>query len=269
MQNVANKTPLTLGVNIDHVAVLREARKVNDPDVLQALHIASMSGADQITIHLREDRRHMHDEDVINIIKHSHIPVNLECSIDDKILAIVCKAQPHRVTLVPEKREEVTTEGGLDIFGQEERIANAIELLHEHLIPVSLFVDPTHEAMIQSKELNAEMVELHTGEYANIFAMLHSNLSKTHHSIEALELPRYELSSKLEGSFTLLQDAATKAKDLGLSVAAGHGLNYHNVKAITTINEITELNIGQSIIARSVFIGLERAIKEMKTLCRR
>ena len=263
------KHPLTLGVNIDHVAVLREARKVNDPDLLQALNIATTSGADQITIHLREDRRHIHDEDLVNIIKHSRVPVNLECSIDDKILQIVCDAQPHRVTLVPEKREEVTTEGGLDVFGQEERIAAAIEMLHDFLIPVSLFIDPTVEAVIQAKHLNAEMIELHTGEYANVYAMLHSNLSHSHHSIKELELPRYELQGKLESAYEMLENASKKGIKENLIVAAGHGLNYHNVKAIVSINEISELNIGQSIIARSVFSGLESAVKEMKVLCTR
>lgn len=261
------KHPLTLGVNIDHVAVLREARKVNDPDVIHALKIATQSGADQITIHLREDRRHIHDEDLINVMRHSSVPVNLECSIDEKILEIVCKAQPHRVTLVPEKREEVTTEGGLDLFGQEERIASAIEMLHDYLIPVSLFIDPTIESIVQAKELNAEMVELHTGEYANVYAMLHSNLSKTHHSIKELELPRYELQRKLDNAYKMLESAAKKAIDENLVVAAGHGLNYHNVKAIVDIKEITELNIGQSIIARSIFTGLDSAVKEMKNLC--
>lgn len=263
------KYPLTLGVNIDHVAVLREARKVNDPDLIHALKIATQSGADQITIHLREDRRHIHDEDLIDVMKHSSVPVNLECSINEKILEIVCKAQPHRVTIVPEKREELTTEGGLDLFGQEERIALAVEMLHDYLIPVSLFINPTIEAIVQAKNLNAEMVELHTGEYANVYAMLHSNLSKTDHSIKELELPRYELQSKLQKSYEMLKSASKKAIDENLVVAAGHGLNYQNVKDIIAINEITELNIGQSIIARSVFTGLESAVKEMKQLCTR
>jgi pyridoxine 5-phosphate synthase len=260
---------LTLGVNIDHIAVLREARQVNDPEILQALFIASQSGADQITIHLREDRRHIQDNDVKNIMMHSKLPVNLECSINKEILNIVSSTRPHRATLVPEKRQEVTTEGGLDLFKFEEEIAYAIQLLHDASIPVSLFVDPTIEAMEKSKELGAEMVELHTGLYANIFAMLYGNLAHSHHSIKEFELPRHELQIRLEKSLTELKIAALHAKKLGLEVAAGHGLNYNNVTAIVAIDTISELNIGQSIVARSVFCGLESAIKEMKSLTKR
>ena len=257
---------MTLGVNIDHVAVLREARRVNDPDIMMALYTAVQAGADQITIHLREDRRHIQDADAQKIIASSGVPVNLECSINQKILDIVCDLHPHRATLVPEKREEVTTEGGLDIFTYEDEVRRSIEQLHDSLIPVSLFVDPTKEAMKQSKELGAEMVELHTGEFANLFAMLNSSLSHSNHSIKELELPRYELASRLEHALNALQESAVYARSLGLEVAAGHGLNYINVKHITAIKEISELNIGQSIIARSVFTGLDRAVREMKKL---
>ncbi|MCF6310228.1 MAG: pyridoxine 5'-phosphate synthase [Sulfurimonas sp.] len=260
---------MTLGVNIDHVAVLREARRVNDPDILNALYVACASGADQITIHLREDRRHIQDIDVKNIMNHSTLPVNLECAIDKDILNIVSNLKPHRATLVPEKREEVTTEGGLDVFTYEDEISYAIEQLHDSIIPVSLFVDPTIEAMEKSKELGAEMVELHTGSFANIFAMLNSSLSHSKHSIKELELPRYELQSRLEKSLEDITAAAKHAKKLGLEVAAGHGLNYHNVSHMMGIDEITELNIGQSIIARSVFSGLADAVKEMKRLTTR
>jgi len=260
---------MTLGVNIDHVAVLREARKVNDPDILNALNIACESGADQITIHLREDRRHIHDSDAQNIMKLSRLPVNLECSINKEILNIVCDLKPHRATLVPEKREEVTTEGGLDVFTYEDEIKYAIEQLHDSIIPVSLFVDPTIQAMEASKALGAEMVELHTGSFANIFAMLNSNLSHSKHSIKELELPRYELQERLEKSLEDIKTASIHAKKIGLEVAAGHGLNYHNVSYMMDIKEITELNIGQSIIARSVFSGLSEAVKEMKRLTTR
>jgi pyridoxine 5-phosphate synthase len=260
---------MTLGVNIDHVAVLREARRVNDPDILNALYVACANGADQITIHLREDRRHIQDIDAKNIMMHSTLPVNLECSINRAILNIVCDLKPHRATLVPEKREEVTTEGGLDVFAYEDRISYAIEQLHDSIIPVSLFVDPTIEAIKKSKELGAEMVELHTGSFANIFAMLNSSLSHSNHSVKELELPRYELSSRLEKSIEDIVNAAKYAKKIGLGVAAGHGLNYHNVSHMMGIKEITELNIGQSIIARSVFSGLADAVKEMKKLTTR
>ena len=260
---------MTLGVNIDHVAVLREARRVNDPDILSALYVACSNGADQITIHLREDRRHIQDIDVKNIMMHSTLPVNLECAIDKDILNIVSNLKPHRATLVPEKREEVTTEGGLDVFSYEDEISYAIEQLHDSIIPVSLFVDPTIEAMDKSKELGAEMVELHTGSFANIFAMLNSSLAHSNHSVKELELPRYELQSRLEKSIQDIEAAAKHAKKIGLEVAAGHGLNYHNVSHMMSIQEITELNIGQSIIARSVFSGLGDAVKEMKRLTTR
>ena len=260
---------MKLGVNIDHVAVLREARQVNDPDILNALNVACMNGADQITIHLREDRRHIQDADAKNIMLHSALPVNLECSINRGILNIVTKLKPHRVTLVPEKREEVTTEGGLDVFNYADEISNTIEELHDFIIPVSLFIDPTIEAVEQSKKLGAEMVELHTGTFANIYNMLNSSLSYTNHSVKELELPRYELASRLEKSIQDIQKTAKHAKEIGLEVAAGHGLNYHNVHKMMEIQEITELNIGQSIIARSVFSGLADAVKEMKRLTTR
>ncbi len=257
---------MKLGVNIDHVAVLREARQVNDPDILNALNVACMNGADQITIHLREDRRHIQDIDVKNIMMHSTLPINLECSINKEILNIVSEFKPHRATLVPEKREEVTTEGGLDVFTYEDEVSFAIEQLHDAIIPVSLFIDPTIEAVEKSKELGAEMVELHTGLFSNLFAMLNSSLPYSNHSVKELELPRYELSSRLEKSIEDIKLSAKRANEIGLEVAAGHGLNYHNVHEMMKIQEIVELNIGQSIIARSVFSGLADAVKEMKRL---
>ena len=257
---------MRLGVNIDHVAVLREARKVNDPDTLQALYVACENGADQITIHLREDRRHIQDSDAKNIMALSKVPVNLECSINREILEIVANLKPHRATLVPEKREEVTTEGGLDVFSFADETSYAIELLHDNLIPVSLFVDPSLDAMEKSKELGAEMVELHTGHFANLFNMLHSALPHSNHSVKELELPRYELSNRLEKAIEDIKLSATHANKLGLEVAAGHGLNYQNVHEMLKIEEIIELNIGQSIIARSVFTGLADAVQEMKRL---
>ena len=260
---------MKLGVNIDHVAVLREARQVNDPDILQALYVACENGAQQITIHLREDRRHIQDVDVKNILMHSKLPVNLECSINKEILNIVSTLKPHRATLVPEKRQEVTTEGGLDVFTYENDVAYAIEQLHDALIPVSLFVDPSIEAMEKSKELGAEMVELHTGLFSNLWGMLNTSLPHSNHSVKELELSRAELSTRLKASIEQIRLAAEHANKLGLEVAAGHGLNYHNVHEMMQIAEITELNIGQSIIARSVFTGLAEAVKEMKKLTTR
>lgn len=267
MKNAAK--PLDLGVNIDHIAVLREARKINDPDPLMALAICAQNGANQITIHLREDRRHIQDEDVRRILKSSPLPVNLECSINRDIINIVTDLQPHRVTLVPEKREEVTTEGGLDVVKYEDDISYVIEQLHDAIIPVSLFIDPEDTMIEMSKNVNAEMVEFHTGLYANLFAMLNTSLPYSHHAIKELTLPRHELSSRLESAFETLKQSAIKADGLGLQVAAGHGLNYQNVSKIVEIPEICELNIGQSIIARSIFSGLGDAVKEMKQLCHR
>jgi pyridoxine 5-phosphate synthase len=263
------KTKMTLGVNIDHIAVLREARKINDPDPLMALAICAQSGADQITIHLREDRRHIHDEDARRIITASPLPVNLECSINPDIIDIVCRLRPHRATLVPEKREEVTTEGGLDVLGKYDLISTAIKKLHQHEIEVSLFIDPTKEAIEMSEQLGVEWVELHTGAYANLYAMRYSALPHTHHAIESLNLSRRELDEMLENAYGVIVDAANHARSLGLKVAAGHGLNYQNVSSITMIDTIEELNIGQSIIARSVFTGLATAVSDMKVLCRR
>ena len=257
---------MLLGVNIDHIAVLREARKINDPNPLDALGICKLSGADQITIHLREDRRHIHDNDAIAIIQQSSLPVNLECSINNDIIDIVCKLKPARATLVPENRNEVTTEGGLDVKGNYEKLQKVIDKLHENEIEVSLFIDPNEEIIELSSQLEVEFIELHTGTFANIYAMLHSNLAQTHHSIKELELSKNELKNRLNKSIKEIQTSSKLAKKLNLKVAAGHGLNYQNVKLISQIPEIEELNIGQSIIARSVFIGLSQAIIDMKEL---
>jgi pyridoxine 5-phosphate synthase len=257
---------MKLGVNIDHIAVLREARKIADPNPLDALSIVKRAGADQITIHLREDRRHIQDIDALNIIYHSSLPVNLECALAPEILDIVCELQPHRVTLVPEKREEVTTEGGLDIFSNAEALTKAIRQLKQHEIEISLFIDPTLENIQMSEKLGVEWIEFHTGKYANVYAMLYGNLSNTHHSIKELELSRSELKEILKEEVSNLRTLSCDAMELGLQVAAGHGLNYQNVKEIAEIETIEELNIGQSIIARSIFTGLEQAILDMKIL---
>lgn len=257
---------MKLGVNIDHIAVLREARRIADPNPLDALGIVKRAGADQITIHLREDRRHIHDQDAIDIIKHSPLPVNLECAMAEEIIEIVCNLKPHRVTLVPEKREEVTTEGGLNITGDNDRLSQVIQRLQSHEIEVSLFIDPTLEAIEASKALDVEWIEFHTGKYANIYAMLYSGLNKTHHTIPELELPRIQLMAMLEEELTNLRVLSCDAMEMELRVAAGHGLNYQNVHAIAEIETIEELNIGQSIIARSVWTGLEQAIIDMRGL---
>ncbi len=261
---------MLLGVNIDHIAVLREARKINDPDPLEAVFIAKRAGADQITVHLREDRRHIQDEDVKRIIQSSSLAVNLECSVDPDIVEIVADLKPHRATFVPEKREEVTTEGGLDM--NEPNFSNldkAVHYLKAREIETSLFIDPTKEAIRGAKTIGVEWVEFHTGTYANIYAMLFSGLSKTHHCIKELDIDRSKLKKLLKKSLLELESACEYADEFGLNIAAGHGLNYQNVEAIAKIEKIKELNIGQSIIARSIYTGLENSIKEMATLIKK
>ena len=260
---------MLLGVNIDHIAVLREARKINDPNPLDALAICKLSGANQITIHLREDRRHMHDEDTKNIIALSQLPVNLECSINDEIIDFACKNKPHRVTLVPENRQEVTTEGGLDLKNNYKQLQKVIKKLHKSEIEVSLFIDPTDKMIGLSHKLGVQWIELHTGSFANIYAMLYSGLNKSHHRIKEFDLPRKQLKKKLDNAIKEIKDSSSLASKLGLKVAAGHGLNYQNVTHIVTIKEIEELNIGQSIIARSIFVGLHNAIVELKEIIKR
>ena len=257
---------MLLGVNIDHIAVLREARKINDPNPLDALGICKLSGADQITIHLREDRRHIHDNDARAIIEQSCLPVNLECSINDDIIDIVCKLKPNRATLVPENRNEVTTEGGLDVEKHFEKLKRVIKKLHDNEIEVSLFIDPEEEIIKLSSALNVQWIELHTGTFANVYAMLYSNLAQTHHSIKELQLSKKELKDKLDNSIKSIEEGVKIALKQNLKVAAGHGLNYQNVTQISNIKGISELNIGQSIVARSVFTGLFKAIVDMKEL---
>ena len=257
---------MLLGVNIDHIATLREARKINDPDPLEAVFVAKRAGADQITLHLREDHRHMHDSDIKRVRESSFLPLNVECSINPQIIDFLLEVAPHRITLVPENRAEVTTEGGLDVIGNSERIAEITQAFKQRGVEVSLFIDAQLDQICASKEVGAQMVELHTGAYANLHLMLNTNLPLTHNAIESLQLPREALKVQFHDSIESLKNAAKEAKWLGLEVAAGHGLNYHNLAPILAIPEIIELNIGQSIIARSIFSGLETAIKEMVKL---
>ncbi len=257
---------MKLGVNIDHIAVLREARKCGDPSPIDALLPCVLGGADQITIHLREDRRHIQDEDAYLVSKLSRLPVNIECAVEPSIIDIICDIKPQRATLVPEKREEVTTEGGIDLYRTAVGLKEATKRLKDAGIIVSYFIDPCEIGVALSREYGADAVEFHTGRYANLFLMLHSNLSKTHHTIKELELDRDELQSELQKELETIKSSAEIAKSMGLFVAAGHGLNYQNVLEIAEIAAIEELNIGQSIIARSVFSGLEMAVKEMKEL---
>ena len=257
---------MKLGVNIDHIATLREARGINEPDPLEAVFIAKRAGAHQITIHLREDRRHIHDDDVLKIANSSFLPLNVETSINENIIKYLLKIAPHRITLVPEKRQELTTESGLNIKNNYSTIQKIIDDFHNVGTEVSLFVDCN--SVEQCTKLGADMVEIHTGLYANLHLMLFSNLPRTHNKIKELSKLRLELQKRLNNSLIDIQEATKIAKELKLEVATGHGLNYSNIEPILEIKEITELNIGHSIISRAIFTGLEQAIKDMLTLIR-
>ncbi|MBK1971436.1 pyridoxine 5'-phosphate synthase [Campylobacter sp. TTU_617] len=254
---------MLLGVNIDHIAVLREARKVNDPNLLEAALFACHF-CDQITIHVREDRRHTNEKDLKDLIKHCKNPINLECALNNEILDLACTLKPKRVTLVPEKREELTTEGGLCL--DHKNLISSIEKLKQADIEISLFIDPNLKNIQKAFSLKVDFIELHTGLYANLYNAIFSNILKTPYKIKELDLNPKILEQKLKEELNAISLCALKAKELGLKVAAGHGLNYKNVQEIVKIKAIDELNIGQSIIARSVFVGLKEAILEMKAL---
>lgn len=247
-----------LGVNIDHIATLREARKINEPDPLEAIYVVKNAGASQITIHLREDRRHINDYDVKRIIDNAQIPINVESSTNKDILKYLISLKPQTITLVPENRAEITTEGGLKL---EDSLKPIIKKLQDSCIKVSLFIDAKKSVVKKAKELGANAIELHTGSFANVFLAINSNLNRTPNK---LNMPNAR--EKYDIALQNLRDSASLAKNLGLEVFAGHGLNYQNIYEILKISEITELNIGHSIIARAVFVGLENAIKEMLSL---
>ena len=231
-----------LGVNIDHVATIRQARKTYEPDPVAAAVLAGLAGADSITIHLREDRRHIQDRDLRVLRETVTTKLNLELSVADEIVGIACQAKPEQATLVPERREEVTTEGGLDVSAHLVAVARAVKRLQAAGIVVSLFIDPDPRQIQISKELGAEAIELHTGQYA---------------------LAR---GAERQRELAALIAAGKLAGELGLRLHAGHGLNYHNVRPVATIAGMLELNIGHSIISRAVLVGLERAVREMKAL---
>lgn len=235
-----------LGVNIDHIATLRQARGVDYPDPVQGALIAEQAGADGITLHLREDRRHIQDADVYRLAKLLTTRMNLEMAVTDEMLAIALDVKPAWVCLVPEKRQELTTEGGLDVIGNHEKIANVINSLQQNGTKVSLFIDPNLAQIDKSIELGANAIEIHTGAYAEFW--LENNQQKIHD-----ELNRIKQSVSY-----------VKAKNPQLLVNAGHGLTRENVAPIAQIDGIYELNIGHSIIADSVFMGLENAVKAIK-----
>ena len=236
---------LLLGVNIDHIATVRNARGTNYPDPVQAAFVAEQAGADGITVHLREDRRHITDRDVRILRQTIQTRMNLEMAVTDEMLDIAVELKPHFVCLVPEKRQEVTTEGGLDVAGQQDKINAAVRLLSDAGILVSLFIDADHRQIEAAVASGAPYIEIHTGAYA-----------------EAPEgLAR-------QAELSRIRKAATFAASLGLKVNAGHGLTYHNVLPIAALPEMHELNIGHAIIGRALFSGLADAVSEMKLLMR-
>lgn len=234
---------IRLGVNIDHVATLRQARGEESPSVLKAAEVAEAAGADGITVHLREDRRHIQDADVYALRKSVKTMLNLEMALSDDVVSVALDVVPEQVTLVPEKRQELTTEGGLDVIENAARIADVLPLFKEKGIIVSLFIDPVEKQVRKAAEIGVEAIELHTGEYA------HAWKKKAH-----------------EGELRRLIDAAECAAGLGLQVNAGHGLDFENVGPVCNLPQAAEFNIGHSIISRAVFTGLDSAVREMKTL---
>jgi pyridoxine 5-phosphate synthase len=235
---------MRLGVNIDHVATLRQARGTFEPDPVAAAYAAERGGATHITIHLREDRRHIQERDLDILSRTVATGIDLEMAATEEMVAFALKYKPAFVTLVPERREELTTEGGLDVAGARERLAGVIAALGEGGVPASTFVEPTEEQLAASQEVGATAVEIHTGAYANA-------------AVVDKDARREEIAA-----------AARRAASLGLHVSAGHGLTYYNVKPVAAIPEIEELNIGHSIVARSVCVGLEEAVRYMVALMR-
>ena len=232
---------MRLYVNIDHVATLREARKTDEPDPVQAAAECEQAGADGITVHLREDRRHIQDADVRALADSVHTVLNLELGAHEKIVKLATRIKPFQATLVPEKRQEITTEGGLALRKGDRRLAGAIDQLQRAGIRVSLFIDPSLKTIDLARELGVPAIELHTGRYAHTWR-------------------------KGAAALNELQRAAAHAKDIGLAVHAGHGLTYDNVVPVARTPEIEELNIGHSIVSNAVFWGLEEAVRRMKKL---
>lgn len=237
---------IKLGVNIDHVATVRQARRTTEPDPVWAAAMAELGGADQITVHLRQDRRHIQDRDLDLLIETVNVNLNLECACVDEMLEIACRVKPEQVCLVPEEREEITTEGGLDVVGNRDRVADAIKRLSDAGIFVSLFIDPVKEQIELSCELGADAVELHTGCYANA----------------------KNPADQQQQLFRLIEGGKATT-DCGLRLDAGHGLTYSNVIPVAKIPDVAELNIGHSIVSRSLFVGIQAAVSEMKQLIAR
>lgn len=236
---------MRLAINIDHIATLRNARGGKEPDPVEAARICEAAGAEGIVCHLREDRRHIKDEDVRALRRIVTKKLDLEMAAVDDVIRVALDVLPELATFVPERRQELTTEGGLDVRANKRHLEDVIRTFHKNKIEVSLFVDPIREQIEMSKEIGADMIEIHTGEYANARSEREQN-----------------------EQFVRIQDAAKLAKSIGLGVNGGHGLNYANVRPIAAIREIDELSIGHAIISHSMFVGLERGVKEMLALIR-
>jgi pyridoxine 5-phosphate synthase len=239
-------TPLRLGVNIDHVATIRNARGGEHPDPMRAVRIVEAAGGDGITVHLREDRRHIRDSDLDTIMAEAHLPVNLEMAATEEMLAIALRHKPHAACIVPERREERTTEGGLDAAGQHNHLAPIIARLRDAGIRVSLFIEAEARQIEAAIHLQAPVIEFHTGRYAHLF------LNNDHAGIEA-ELKR-------------LADAAALASKNGIESHAGHGLTFENVQPVAAIAQLAELNIGHYLIGEGIFIGIDAAVRKMRLL---
>lgn len=237
---------IKLGVNVDHVATVRQARMTFEPDPVTAALLADLSGADIITIHLREDRRHIQDRDLMILRKTIYTKLNLEMALSEDIIDIALNTKPDQVTFVPEKREEITTEGGLDVVAQRSNLPNVVKKFKDAGIIVSFFIDPDNDQILASKDTGCDYIELHTGAYAN---------AKTDNE-------QQELLSKLKSS----NEYATS---IGVKVNAGHGLTYKNVVPVIQQLDVEELHIGHSIIARSIFVGIEKSVREMKNIISR
>jgi len=233
---------MILGVNVDHVATIRQARLAKEPDPVMAATLAILGGADGITIHLREDRRHIHDRDLRLLREIVTVELNLEMAATEEMLKISLDVKPDLITIVPEKRQELTTEGGLNVKENRLMLKEFIKKINDKGIPVSLFINPSIEDVDISREIGAQMVEIHTGMYADA-----------------------PLTKKID-ELRKIMNAVQRAKSVGLEVNAGHGLNYHNVKAVASISDLRGLYIGHSIVARAVFVGMKEAVREMKEI---
>lgn len=232
---------IRLGINVDHVATLREARKIEEPDPVHAAVIAEQAGADGITVHLREDRRHIQERDVKLLSQLLHVPLNLEMAATQEMVSVALEVQPQQVTLVPERREEVTTEGGLDVVGRRENIAYTLRYLKDAGVRTALFIEPKLQHLKESKRIGADAVEIHTGAYANARG-----------------------EDDIQGRLDEIRESCRGAARLGLHVHAGHGLNLANIEPVARIPELEEVNIGHSIVGRALFVGFSEAVREMR-----